>query len=69
MPVCNRFIPVNWIDLIKVVLEPGPQIQWTSYFREEAKNIGQMAKSRDRGIVLDLILGEGYYATLDWQCQ
>ena len=25
--VCNRIIPKHWIDLVKGVLEPGPQLQ------------------------------------------
>ena len=34
--VCNRIIPKDWIELVKGVLEPGPQLQWSTWFREEA---------------------------------
>ncbi|ERE77325.1 solute carrier family 22 member 9-like protein, partial [Cricetulus griseus] len=39
-------IPINWIDLIKAVLEHGSQLQWASRFRAEAENIEQKAKAR-----------------------
>ena len=34
--VCNRIIPEDWTELVKDVLEPGPQLQWSTWFREEA---------------------------------
>ena len=36
LSVCNRFIPKDWIDLVKAVLEPGSQLQWDTWFRDEA---------------------------------
>ena len=65
--VCNTIIPKDWIDLVKGVLEPGPQLQWSTWFREEAKTIEQWSKSRDREIFQDQILGEGDYATIERQ--
>ena len=40
--VYNRIIPTDSIDFVKAVLEPGPQLQWCTCFREEAKTIEQL---------------------------
>lgn len=48
--VCNRVISIDWIDSIKVVLELGSQLQWTSWFREEGKTIEQWDKAKGIGI-------------------
>lgn len=69
LSVCNSVIPVDWIDLIKLILEPGPQLQWTSWFRGEAKNFEQKAKARGIDISQNQILGEGDYAALERQFQ
>ena len=63
--VCNRISPKDWIELVKSVLEPGPQLQWSTWFREEAKTIEQWSKARDMEISQDQILGEGDYATTE----
>ena len=65
--VCNRIIPNDCIELIKAVLEPGPQLQWSTWFREEAKIIEQWSKARGREISQDQILGEGDYSTIGRQ--
>ena len=44
--VCNRIIPNDWIELVKAVLEPGPQLQWS---RQEAKIIEPWSKVREVG--------------------
>ena len=33
--VCNRIIPKDWIELVEGVLGPGPQLQWSTRFREK----------------------------------
>lgn len=43
---CNRVIPIDYIELTKVVLVPVPLLQWTCWSREEAKNIEQSTKVR-----------------------
>ena len=65
--VCNRIIPKDWIELVKGVLEPGPQLQWSTWFREEAKIIEQQSKARGMEISQDQILGEGDYAAVETQ--
>ena len=65
--VCNRIIPKHWIDLVKGVLEPGPQLQWSAWLREEVKIVEQQRMTRDRKISQDQILGEGDYATTERQ--
>lgn len=59
---------MDYIDVIKAVLEPESQLQWVSWSRKEAKNIQQKAKARNMDISQDHILREGDYATLDRQC-
>ena len=63
--VYNRIIPKDWIDLVKGVLEPGSQLQWSTWFREEAKTIEQWSKARGMEISQDQLLGEGDYATIE----
>ena len=41
--IYNRIIPKDWIELVKAVLEPGPQLQWSTWFREEVKTIEQQS--------------------------
>ena len=57
--VCNRIIPKDWIDLVKAVLEPGPQLQWSTWFREGAKTVEQWSKPRGMDISQDPLFGEG----------
>ena len=40
--VFERTIPKDWIDLVKAVLEPGPQLQRSTCFREKAATIEQL---------------------------
>ena len=65
--VCNRIIPKDWIDLVKRILEPGPQLQCRTWFREEAKIIEQQNKTKGREISKDQMLKEGDYATIERQ--
>ena len=43
--------------MVNVVLAHGPQLQWSTLFREEAKIIEQWSKARDMEISQDQILG------------
>ena len=43
----NRIIPQDWRDLVTAVLEPGPQLQWRAWGKDEAKTFQQ--KSRTTG--------------------
>ena len=65
--VCNRIIPNDCIELVKAVLEPDPQLQWRSWFREEAKIIEKWSRARGREISQDHIPGEGNYAIVERQ--
>ena len=51
--LCNRIISKDWIDLAKAVLEPGSQLQWSIWFRDEAKTIEQWSKARGMEISQD----------------
>ena len=46
-PVGSRIIPNDEKKLIKALLEPGPQLQWNTWFREEAKIIEKNAVKRE----------------------
>ena len=63
--ICKRIIPKDWIDLVKSVLKPGPQLQWITWFGEEAKTIEQWSKARSMEISQDQLLGERDYATVE----
>ena len=65
--VCNRIIPNDCIELVKAVLEPDPQLQWRSWFREEAKTMEQQSKARGMEISQDQILREENNATIERQ--
>ena len=65
--VCNRIIPKPCIELVKGALEPSPQLQWSMWFREEAKIIEQWSKASSREISQDQILGKGDYITIERQ--
>ena len=53
--------------MVKDILEPGPQLKWSTWFREEVKIIEQWSKARGREISQDQICGEGDYATIERQ--
>ena len=54
--------------MVKDVLELGPQLQWSTWFREEAKIIEQQSKARGL-ISQDQILGGRDYATIERQAE
>jgi hypothetical protein len=35
----NRTIPQDWKDMTRAILEPGPELQWLSWWKEENKVI------------------------------
>ena len=37
----NRIIPQDWKGLVTAILEAGPQLQWLTWWIEEASNIEQ----------------------------
>ena len=49
------------------ILEPGPQLQRSVWFREVAKSIEQWSKANSREISQDQILREGDYITIERQ--
>ena len=51
--------------MVKAVLEPGPQLQLTTWFREEAKTIEQWSKAKSIEISQDQLLVEKDYATVE----
>ena len=55
-PTCNRIIPQDWRDLVTAVLEPGPQLQWRTWWKEEAKTIEQQSRTRGMKIFQDQLL-------------
>ena len=65
--VGNRIIPNDCIELVKAVLEPGPQLQWSSWFREEAKIMEQQSKDRGMEVSQDQNLREENNATIERQ--
>ena len=64
--ICNTIIPKDWKELVEAVLEPSPQMQWNTWFREDSKMIEQWSKARSSEISQDQILG-GDYATIERQ--
>lgn len=64
---CNRIIPKDWRDLVKTVLEPASQLQWSTWFREEAKTIEQYCRAGGIEISSDELLGDGDCATIESQ--
>ena len=53
--------------MAKGVSKPDPKLQWSTWFRENARIIEQWSKARGREISQDQILGEGSYATVERQ--
>ena len=37
----NKIIPQDWKGLVTAILETGHQLQWLTWWREEALNIEQ----------------------------
>ena len=35
----NRVIPHDWLKLLSVILDHGPQLQWKSFWRKETKSL------------------------------
>ena len=62
---CNRILPKVRTELVIGILEPSPQLQWSTWFSEEAKILEQWSKARGREISQDQVLGEGDYATTE----
>ena len=52
-------IPSNWKDLLRGILEAGPQIQCQTWWKEEAMAIEQQNIARGINISQDQLLGEG----------
>ena len=42
----RRIIPQDWRDLVTAILEPGPQLQWRTWNKNDAKIVGQRNTSR-----------------------
>ena len=63
--VCSRIVPKDLIYLTKAVLEAGPQLPWSIWFREEAKTIEQFSKAWGVEVSQDQLLGEGNYDTVE----
>ena len=53
--------------MVNGVLRTSTQLQWSTWFREEAKIIEQWSKARGREISQDQILGKGNCATIGRQ--
>ena len=58
----NKVIPHDWLQLVSAVLEHGTQLQWKSFWREEAKVLEHQGRVRGFEASQDQILGEGHYA-------
>ena len=56
----NKTTPHDWLQLISVILEDGPQQFWKCYWREEAKILEQ-GKAKGFETSQGQILGEGHY--------
>ena len=46
MASINKVTLHDWLQLVSVVLEYGPQIQWKYYWREEAKALEHQGRTR-----------------------
>ena len=65
--VCKRIILKFLFEFVKDVLDPIPQIQWSTWLREESNIIEQWSKPRGIEISQDQIFGEGDYSTIEQQ--
>lgn len=63
----DKLTPKDWKQLGTAELEYGPQLEWNSWLREEAKALEQQEKSRGFEISQDQILGESIYADISSQ--
>lgn len=52
------------VKVWRAMLEPGPQLQWCSLWRVEAKDIEQRNRARGINVSQDQLLGEGTYAVV-----
>ncbi|KAL6040241.1 hypothetical protein STEG23_020317 [Scotinomys teguina] len=64
---CNRIVPQDWKDLVTAVLEPGAQLQWLAWLREESRVLEQQYRPRGVQISQDQLMGEGEYAAEERQ--
>ena len=65
--VCGKIILKDWIELFQALLETASQLQWSSWFRKEAKTVEKWSKDRSIEIFQDQILGEGNYVIVERQ--
>ena len=65
--VCNRIILKDLFELVNNVLDPIPQIQWSTWLREASNIIEQWSKPRGIEISQDQIFGEEDYSTVEQQ--
>ena len=65
--IWNRIIPKNGRELVKGLLAFGPQLQWSMWFREDAKIIEQWSKARGVKISQDQLLRETDYTAIENQ--
>nr|CDQ07277.1 Bm11540 [Brugia malayi] len=63
----SRVIPKDWEDMAKAILEPGPYLQWLSWWREEAREIAHKNRARGVGVSKEQLLGDGQYADTEIQ--
>lgn len=63
----NRIVPQDWKDLMIAVWESGPQLQWKTWWRDEARTIEQQGRATGYEISQDQILDEGPYADVERQ--
>ena len=63
----NKVTPHDWLQLVSSVLDHGPQLQWKSFWREEAKALEHQGRVRGFEDSQDQILGEDLYADPDSQ--
>ncbi|KAL6067262.1 hypothetical protein STEG23_006100 [Scotinomys teguina] len=60
-------VPQDWKDLVTAVLEPGAQLQWLAWLREESRVLEQQYRPRGVQISQDQLMGEGEYAAEERQ--
>ena len=65
--ICNRIIPQDLKDLITAILQPGSQLQWRTWWKDETQTIEQQRRDRDKKISQDQLFGEGDYADVQKQ--
>lgn len=56
------------MGLVTAVLDAGPELQWLSWLRDEAKNVAQLNRTKEiNNVVRDQYITEGYYANIQEQ--